>query len=115
MPTTTEINSMAKKVSEMKSNISNESNRLHGQVDNSSTWWQGEAGKTLRSDYNKIRTEIKTLINKMDKLYNHTISFSKKVQQAAEDKRKADAVAAAKALAAQATVEQKRLASAMKK
>ncbi|WP_268238743.1 WXG100 family type VII secretion target [Paenibacillus segetis] len=103
-----EIKSMARKVSEMKVSFSTEISRCHGQVDNSSTWWQGDAGKSFRSGYVGLRTETKSLINKMDKLYSLTQSLSDKVQQA-DDVRKAEAAAAARAAA-----EQQRLSNSIK-
>lgn len=109
MPTASEIKSKARSISDVKEDIGRESNRLHGQVDHSSTWWQGEAGKSFRSGHNEIRTELTALMNKMDRLYASTLRLSDKVQQA-DDERKAKAAAAARAAA-----EQKRLASATKR
>lgn len=92
MPSPTEIRFEARKVSEMKSDLGSESNRLYGQVDNSSTWWQGDVGKQFRMGYNEIRVDLKTLMDKMDKLNSSLMRLSEKVQQA-DNERKAKAAA----------------------
>ncbi|WP_410771624.1 WXG100 family type VII secretion target [Fontibacillus sp. BL9] len=98
MSVPSEIKYKASRVYEVKSDLSREQTQCQGQVENSSTWWQGEAGKSFRTGYKEFRPEINALLKKMDTLSSLLNKLAGKVQQA-DDKRKAEAEAAARAAA----------------
>ncbi|WMT42045.1 WXG100 family type VII secretion target [Paenibacillus sp. D2_2] len=94
MSTVSEIKSKANRVTEVKSDINSEASSCYGQVNDSSSWWQGDAAKAFRTGYKELQTDIKSLINKMTSLSSNLNSLSSKVQRADEEKRLAAEAAA---------------------
>lgn len=82
MSTPSEIKNKASRVYEVKSDLSQEQTRCQGEVESSSTWWQGEAGKSFRTGYREFRPEINSLLKKMETLSSWLNKLAGKVQQA---------------------------------
>ena len=101
MPTPSEIKSKAKKINEANSDLSKGKDRCQGYVYNSTSWWQSEAGKALRSQYSEIQVDVMKMLSKISNLENCTTRLASNVQRADDERRKAE--------------EQKRLALAAKK
>lgn len=94
MSTVSEIKSKASRVTQIKGDMNSESSRCYGQVNDSSSWWQGDAGKAFRAGYKELHTEIKSLTSKMTSLSSRLGRLSTQVQRADDERRRAAEAAA---------------------
>lgn len=61
--------------------------RCQGHTYNSSSWWTGEAGKVLRSEYSDIEVEINNLVRQMSELEKCIRKLSGDVQRADNERK----------------------------
>lgn len=54
---------------------------------NSTSWWQSDAGKVLRSQYSRIQDKLVRIMYQMDGLENRTRRLSDKVERARDERR----------------------------
>lgn len=87
MPTPGEIQKKAKRINSVNDDFCRGKDRCQGYVYNSSSWWEGEAGKVLRSEYTDIQIDITKLLTKMSKLESCINKLADKVRQADDERR----------------------------
>lgn len=84
MSAASEIRNAARKVSEAKSDLSTENASCNSQIDQSKTWWTGDAGKGFRDGYKELKSEIQSLVKKMGEMPGYLNRLADKVEQADE-------------------------------
>ena len=106
MPTPGEIRRKAGTINSTNRDIRQENDKYYAIANNTSTWWQGEAEKTFRQQYEEIHIDIKRLIQKIGSLEAQVSSMAGQVERAEDDrkeqerKRLADMATAAKKITA---------------
>ncbi|MDA8233312.1 MAG: WXG100 family type VII secretion target [Clostridia bacterium] len=88
MPTPSEIRRKAKRINTVNDELRRAKDRCQGYTYNSSSWWQSDAGKTLRSEYSEIQVVINKLLSKMSRLEASTNNLARYVQQADYERRR---------------------------
>jgi uncharacterized protein YukE len=75
------------KINSLNSDFSRARSRCQGFVNESYSWWKGEAGKVLREEYKEIDTDIAKIILKMKSLESCTRRLANNVQRADDNKK----------------------------
>jgi WXG100 family type VII secretion target len=92
MPTPGEIRSKASAVNTAAGDIRREAGKYRGEMNGSSSWWQGEGGNAIRKSYTEIDGDIGRLASKLDTLASRLNGLAGDVQ-AADDERRRKAAA----------------------
>jgi uncharacterized protein YukE len=87
MPSPSQIQRKTVKINNVNVEISRGKDRCQRYTYNSTSWWQSEAGKELRSRYSGIQAKIAKLMYLMDGLENSTRRLSDRVERAREERR----------------------------
>lgn len=88
MPTPSEIQKKARRINTVSDSFCRSKDRCQGYVYNSSSWWMGEAGQVLRSEYSDIEVDINRILRKMGELENCISNLSGRVRQADDERRR---------------------------
>ncbi len=88
MPTPGEIQRKAKNVNSVNNDFCRAKDRCQGYTYNSSSWWNSESGKELRSQYSEIQVDITKLLTNMNRLESSLNKLANNVQQADDERRR---------------------------
>lgn len=82
MPSSSDIQKKAIHTDSVSYDIRRESGTCASSVADSKTWWQGEAGNTLRDEYKMINQEITSMTGKLGSLKTNLYTLASKVSEA---------------------------------
>lgn len=88
MPTPGEIRRKAAGVGQAADEIRREKDKYQGIANSAGTWWQGEAGRVFKEEYEEINSDISRLISKMGNLESGLNRMASEVQRADEERRR---------------------------
>lgn len=88
MPTPSEIQRKAKRINSVNDDFCRGKDRCQGYAYNSSSWWEGEPGKVLRSEYTDIQVDITKLLTNISRLESCINKLAGKVQRAEDERRR---------------------------
>ncbi len=82
MPSASDIQKKAINTDSVSYDIRRESGTCANSIVDSKTWWQGEAGNTLRDEYKMINQEITSLTGRLGSLKTNLYTLASKVTEA---------------------------------